>query len=322
MAASYPSSAKSFTTKASNDVIEAAHVNDLQDEVTAVETGLLTGIAHAFGPDATANNRDLSSSASKWRDLFLSRNAAIGGTLVVTSAGPNALGGATTTYFGLNVTGAFVPTGGGGAQAGVNFGQTISPEAGQQGYGVIFGPTLNKAGSGTHSIFASVRVDPPVIGAAAGTVTDGATVYVVGPPASGATNLYAVIVAAGVSRFVGEVQAVGAVTNSGIITPAQITATQNDYNPSGLSTSRILRLTSDASRDVTGLTALPSGRRLLLWNAGTNNIVLKHQNAGSTAANRFACPLAADYTLGQFQGAELFYDTAAFGTGAWAFACK
>jgi len=46
MAASYPTSVKTFSTKATNDVIQAAHVNDLQDEVTAIETGLLNGLQH------------------------------------------------------------------------------------------------------------------------------------------------------------------------------------------------------------------------------------------------------------------------------------
>lgn len=42
MAASYPTSVKSFTTKSTNDTIEAAHVNDLQDEVNAIEADILT----------------------------------------------------------------------------------------------------------------------------------------------------------------------------------------------------------------------------------------------------------------------------------------
>jgi hypothetical protein len=42
MAASYPTSVKSFSTKSTTDVVEAAHPNDLQDEVTAIETDLLT----------------------------------------------------------------------------------------------------------------------------------------------------------------------------------------------------------------------------------------------------------------------------------------
>ncbi len=42
---SYPTSVKSFTTKNSNDVANSAHVNDLQDEVTAIESGLRNGTA-------------------------------------------------------------------------------------------------------------------------------------------------------------------------------------------------------------------------------------------------------------------------------------
>lgn len=39
MAADFPSTVKTFTTKANNvDTIDASHVNDLQDEVNAVET--------------------------------------------------------------------------------------------------------------------------------------------------------------------------------------------------------------------------------------------------------------------------------------------
>ena len=41
MPASYPTSIKSFTTKSAGEAIQPGHVNDLQDEVTAVETDLL-----------------------------------------------------------------------------------------------------------------------------------------------------------------------------------------------------------------------------------------------------------------------------------------
>jgi hypothetical protein len=42
MAASFPSSIKTFTTKTDSvDFVQAAHVNDLQNEVTAIETELL-----------------------------------------------------------------------------------------------------------------------------------------------------------------------------------------------------------------------------------------------------------------------------------------
>lgn len=44
MAADFPTSVKTFTTKSNNvDTIDASHVNDLQDEVNAVETLLGAG---------------------------------------------------------------------------------------------------------------------------------------------------------------------------------------------------------------------------------------------------------------------------------------
>jgi len=49
MAASYPSSAKTFVTRAVGHTIQPAHVNDLQDEVTAVEQDLLAGLPISRG---------------------------------------------------------------------------------------------------------------------------------------------------------------------------------------------------------------------------------------------------------------------------------
>ena len=43
MANSFPGSVKTFSTKSTGDTIQASHVTDLQDEVTAVETILLNG---------------------------------------------------------------------------------------------------------------------------------------------------------------------------------------------------------------------------------------------------------------------------------------
>lgn len=51
MPASYPNSAKSFTTKnnGAGNVIDASHINDLQAEVTAVEQDLIGGLPAARG---------------------------------------------------------------------------------------------------------------------------------------------------------------------------------------------------------------------------------------------------------------------------------
>ncbi len=71
MAAAYPAATKSFSTKTDgpSSTIFASHVNDLQDEVVAVENGLRTGIAHNLIPSAT-NTDDLGSASKEWKDGY------------------------------------------------------------------------------------------------------------------------------------------------------------------------------------------------------------------------------------------------------------
>jgi hypothetical protein len=81
--ADYPSTTFTPTTKNTGDTIAASHVNALQAEVTAVEAALLTsGLAHhLLFVDATYDIG--ASGATRPRDLYLSRNALIGGTLEI-----------------------------------------------------------------------------------------------------------------------------------------------------------------------------------------------------------------------------------------------
>lgn len=53
MAASYPGSVKTFTAKNAGDTIQAAHVTDLQDEVTAIEAGIRNGTAPLNSSNST-----------------------------------------------------------------------------------------------------------------------------------------------------------------------------------------------------------------------------------------------------------------------------
>lgn len=94
---------------------------------------------------------------------------------------------------------------------------------------------------------------------------------------------------------------------SGDISPAQITANQNDYNPANLSTASVLRLNTDASRDITGIQGGADGRSLTLINVGTKPIVLRDANTNSSAANRFL--FGYDVTLYTSQSIELWYDS-------------
>lgn len=95
---------------------------------------------------------------------------------------------------------------------------------------------------------------------------------------------------------------------TGDITPAQITADQNDYNPTGLASAAVLRLSSDASRAITGLSGGGDGRVVALANVGANPIVLKNENGSSSAGNRFA--LGANARLNAKQACVLWYDAA------------
>lgn len=94
------------------------------------------------------------------------------------------------------------------------------------------------------------------------------------------------------------------------LTPSQITSNQNDYNPTGWNEKQtILRLSSDASRNITGLIpgSNPKNRHVWIFNVGSNNIVLKDDDSGSSAANRFA--LSGDITLTPDSSALLYYDS-------------
>lgn len=96
------------------------------------------------------------------------------------------------------------------------------------------------------------------------------------------------------------------VSFSGFLTPSQITANQNDYSPSGLSTAAVLRLDTDAARTLTGLAGGRAGRVITLLYVGSNTVTLAAQSSSSAAANRFAFP--ADITLSPNTVLELIYD--------------
>lgn len=81
MAASYPTSAKTFTVKNATDTIQASHINDLQDEVTAVEQGLLGGVSPLSCSNFSAAS--LSAAGSTVTTLQVNGHSTITGTLTV-----------------------------------------------------------------------------------------------------------------------------------------------------------------------------------------------------------------------------------------------
>ena len=102
------------------------------------------------------------------------------------------------------------------------------------------------------------------------------------------------------------IEATQTVKWSGVISPAQITSNQNDYAPTGFSTATVLRLSTDASRTITGLAGGADGRIITIHNIGSNDLILSNESASSTAANRFA--LGADATIGANTSTTLRYD--------------
>lgn len=100
----------------------------------------------------------------------------------------------------------------------------------------------------------------------------------------------------------------------GVLSPAQITSNQTDYNPfaGNLHLTHNVRLSSDAARTINSLQP-PStaGQHLKLWNINTaaNAITLLHDDgATGTAGARFRCPNNANFAIRAGGGCELWYD--------------
>lgn len=99
----------------------------------------------------------------------------------------------------------------------------------------------------------------------------------------------------------------GAFSYLGVVTPAQITLNQNDY---AVSSSAVrIRLSSDASRTITGIAGGTTGRLLIISNVGSFNIVFNNEDAASVVGNRFA--LTRNITLFPNETIYLLYDVTA-----------
>ncbi|MEZ5785246.1 MAG: DUF2793 domain-containing protein [Xanthobacteraceae bacterium] len=109
-----------------------------------------------------------------------------------------------------------------------------------------------------------------------------------------------------IDKASGAAKLAASVRFTGVVSPAQITSDQDDFDPAGLAGASVLRLSSDASRALTGLAGGADGRIVFVHNSGAQAIVLKDEDASSAAANRFA--LRADLTLAPDAVALLQYD--------------
>lgn len=97
---------------------------------------------------------------------------------------------------------------------------------------------------------------------------------------------------------------------SGIINATSLSGDVDNWNPTGLAGAFIIRTdTNGAARNVTGLVGGAKGRCIRIYSVSpTYNLVLKHESGSSTAANRFQCPNAADYTVRPYGAVDVQYD--------------
>ncbi len=90
-----------------------------------------------------------------------------------------------------------------------------------------------------------------------------------------------------------------------LTTITQWTANQNNVD---LGDGIFFRVSTDGSKDLTGILAGIDGKIIRLVNVGAQNIVIKNQSASSDAANRFLCDTAADITVSAEEGVLCLYD--------------
>ena len=100
-----------------------------------------------------------------------------------------------------------------------------------------------------------------------------------------------------------------------MITPTSISSATANYNPPGLATASVIRMsTTGANQNLSGIQAPSPARNqiILLFNVGASgNIGLQNNNAGSLAANRFY--ISGNTNLAPGGGCTLFYDTVTSG---------
>ena len=92
-----------------------------------------------------------------------------------------------------------------------------------------------------------------------------------------------------------------------IISPSQLTADQDDWNPSGFDEAQVVRIDGDNGiRAITSMVATFGGDTKTLSNVGSYPVYFPGEHPDGTAANRFA--LRGDYILLPGASADVWYD--------------
>lgn len=98
-----------------------------------------------------------------------------------------------------------------------------------------------------------------------------------------------------------------------VISPPQITADQDNYQPTNSQNAAIWRITANATRAITGIPAGRSQQMITLLNIGGNTINLPDNSALSAFGNRFNTPtVGRGFILGSDRSVTMTYDPANF----------
>jgi hypothetical protein len=280
----------------------ATSASDPGNGIFKFDNAAIASITRLYIDNVTANTATISAIVDSWDD---STNTALRGTLYFTQLSDPA------KWLQLDVVGAVTDSTGYRTVVVANGVGGALPDNGAS-VGIVFSRAGNKgsdgAGAGDMLSDVAVAVDQEIF-VANGTAGKHFTSTGVTFGTSGANKigkLDANVTYSGSRTFAATADFQQQFRVSGVISPTQIAANTDDYTPTGLSTANVLRLTTDASRNLTGITGGASGRILLLMNVGSNNLVLKDETT-STAANRFS--FGADVTLGAKQSVLIWYDT-------------
>ncbi len=156
------------------------------------------------------------------------------------------------------------------------------------------------------------KINSPAVLLNGGSIADISNLFVQAMPSFGATRTQAL-------RVLGR-ERIDGVENRGSLEPAQITSNQNDYQLGQNNGQRTMNLlNTDADRNITGIDSsfgfAQTGDHIAIYNTGSFDISLTHQDAASLAANRFICPEGLPYVVHPQRVVWLWYDDT--GTARW-----
>lgn len=122
-------------------------------------------------------------------------------TVTFASVGPHGIGGGTSPFSQLYVSGSFPE------RYGPYLNTTLAPIANVESVGLVVNPIFTEASSGTHPLLAALKVEIATVTAGAAAVANTASFYVNGPMTAAVTGKnYAAWIAGGLTRLDGGVQ--------------------------------------------------------------------------------------------------------------------